>query len=55
MVYEITCTFRVAKLKDDAEAKEFGASLCEHVLDTFNDDGSISPLVTVKAKPKGRG
>jgi len=55
MVYEISCTFTVRKLGCEIEAKEFGTALCEHIVDTFNDDGSIDSLVAVSVKKKGKG
>lgn len=34
-----------------ADAFDLAASAAEHLLDTFNDDGSINPLVWIEVKP----
>lgn len=50
MTYDITCTFTVKGIRNTEEAKEIGVNLCEHILDTFNDDNSIHPLTSVHVK-----
>jgi flagellar biosynthesis regulator FlbT len=32
------------------DANEMGIAMCEHLVDTFNDNDSISPLVSVDAQ-----
>lgn len=54
-MYDITITFTVSKLTDKNEAQEMGTCISEHILDTFNDDGTIHPLTTVKVKETPTG
>lgn len=54
MEYEITCKFIVSELEDAGAAEEFGMSLCEHVLDTFNDNETIAPMYGVQVKRERR-
>lgn len=48
--YEINVTFTVRELSSKQDAIDFGGSLADHVLDTFNDDGSIDSLVDVRVR-----
>lgn len=42
---KIQLTVTVPSITDKDEAEDFGDSLAEHVLDTFNDDDSINSLI----------
>jgi hypothetical protein len=48
MTYLIKTEFRVKGLNSNKDARAMGNSIAEHVLDTFNDDLSIDPLVFVE-------
>ena len=39
----------VVEAETAADAAELGFSMCEHLVDTFNDNESISPLVSVES------
>lgn len=39
----------VVEAETAADAVDLGFSMCEHLCDTFNDNESISPLVSVEA------
>ncbi len=39
----------VVEAETSADAVDIGFSACEHLCDTFNDNDSISPLVSVEA------
>ncbi len=41
---KITFTIDVPKLKTTKDGQDFGKNLCEHLVDTFNDDDSIKSL-----------
>lgn len=49
MTYNLTLTFTVKDLDNSDEAYDFATSLAEHVLDTFNDNDTINPLVQIEA------
>lgn len=46
---QLTLTIKAKKVSD---AYGIGVGAAEHLLDTFNDDDSISPLVRVEAEIK---
>jgi flagellar biosynthesis regulator FlbT len=50
MYFVVTLTLTV-EAKSVDESYEMGAQATEHLLDTFNDNGSIHPLVEVSAEP----
>lgn len=47
MKFDITVRFTVDDLDTKRDAREFGQSLAEHVLHTFNDNETISPYVDI--------
>lgn len=49
----IQITVKVPKLKTKRDAEDFGQSLAEHIMETFNDDGSIESCF-YKTIPSGR-
>ena len=50
MHFVVTLTLTL-EAKSVDEAYEIGAQATEHLLDTFNDNGSIHPLVKISAEP----
>lgn len=48
--FDVTLTLTV-KADDNEQARGIGANAAIHLLDTFNDDESICPLVQVESKP----
>ena len=50
----VQITVKVNKLKTLKEAEEFGQSLAEHVMETFNDDDSIKACFykTISNRPR---
>lgn len=51
MRYTITLEFTVRGVGNHDDALEVGASMADHMLDTFNDNQSLHHLVGVSAKP----
>ena len=52
MIYEITLKLRVEVEGNVERALDWGMAACEHLNDTFNDNGSLDPLVHVDAEPE---
>lgn len=52
MTFDITCTFRVKRLKNESEALDMGTNIMEHVQETFNDDESIEHGINVSVQRK---
>lgn len=50
MQFEVNLNL-IVEADDADEAHDLGMSMCEHLVDTFNDDDSISPLVRVDVAP----
>ena len=51
MTYTITITLRVKGLRDIDAAESTAISLTDHIRDTFNDDGSVSPRIEYHVAP----
>lgn len=52
VIYHLSLTFTVTGLKSKQDAEDCAINLAEHVLDTFNDNGSIDPIVQYHVEPK---
>lgn len=54
MKFEVVLTL-IVTTHDQESAQEIAIDACEHLNDTYNDDGSLSPYMgwTVKPLPEG--
>lgn len=44
-MYEIQLTLTVKGITSKNDAQDYAISVCEHLNDTFNDDGNLLPLM----------
>jgi hypothetical protein len=50
MKFEVTLRFQV-EAESSADALDIGMGAGEHLLETFNDDGSLEENIAVESKP----